>query len=74
MTDDLRVTELRPGVWMHTSWKMMDSGSRFTSNGLLVREGDSLLLIDTAWGEEPTKALLDWAVVTLGLMPIGVTV
>ena len=66
VTDDLRVTELRPGVWMHTSWTDYN-GSRVSSNGLLVREGDGLMLIDTAWGEAPTDALLDWTEATLGL-------
>ena len=30
----------------------------FPSNGLIVRDGDELLLIDTAWGAKNTAALL----------------
>lgn len=67
VTEDLRVTALRPGVWVHTTWQVLDGGGRFPSNGLLVRDGDGLLLIDTAWGEAPTETLLDWAEATLGL-------
>lgn len=66
VTDDLRVTALRPGVWVHTTWRVLDGGGRFPSNGLLVRDSDGLLLIDTAWGEAPTEALLVWAEATLG--------
>lgn len=57
---DLEVSVLEPGVWLHTSWYTYPSGARFPSNGLLVREDDHLLLIDTAWGEVLTEHLLDW--------------
>lgn len=49
---------LRPGVWVHTSYYTYPNGSRFSSNGLVVREGDGLTLIDTAWGERLTVELL----------------
>ncbi|HYE80132.1 MAG TPA: subclass B1 metallo-beta-lactamase [bacterium] len=67
LTPDLHVAALQPGVWLHTSWRTLPGGARFPSNGLLVQAGDSLLLIDTAWGEEPTEALLRWADTTLHL-------
>lgn len=57
---DLQVSELRPGVWLHVSWQTFPDGTRVSSNGLIVRDGDQLLLIDTAWGEAPTVRLLDW--------------
>lgn len=57
---DVQVTELRPGVWIHTSWLTFPDGTRSPSNGLIVRDGDHLLLIDTAWGELLTDQLLDW--------------
>jgi glyoxylase-like metal-dependent hydrolase (beta-lactamase superfamily II) len=57
---DLEVAELAPGVYRHTSWRVLPGGARFPSNGLIVREGDRLLLVDTAWGEEPTERLLGW--------------
>ena len=49
---------LRPGVWIHTSYYTYPNGSRFLSNGLVVRDGDGLTLIDTAWGERLTVELL----------------
>lgn len=57
---DVEVSALAPGVWLHTSWYTYPGGVRVPSNGLLVREGDHLVLIDTAWGELPTEQLLDW--------------
>lgn len=53
------VRELRPGVWLHTSHHTYPGGTRFPSNGLAVADGDGLLLVDTAWGEVATIALLD---------------
>jgi hypothetical protein len=50
---------LRPGVWVHTSHYTYPDGSRFSSNGLVVRDGAGLTLIDTAWGEKATETLLD---------------
>ncbi|HYH47751.1 MAG TPA: subclass B1 metallo-beta-lactamase [Thermoanaerobaculia bacterium] len=64
---DLQVREIRPGVFLHTSWRLLADGTRFPSNGLVVREGDGLLLIDTAWGEPATEQLLGWIDATLRL-------
>ena len=60
ISDDLQIRQLAPGVWMHTSWNTLPTGMRYPSNGLLVREDQGCLLIDTAWGEAPTRSLLDW--------------
>jgi metallo-beta-lactamase class B VIM len=60
ITPDLTVRQLRPGLWLHTSWQTLPKVGRYPSNGLLIREGDHLVLIDTAWGEASTQALLDW--------------
>ena len=59
ITDDLEVRELGDGMWLHISWSTYQD-MRVPSNGLLVREGDGLVLIDTAWGVESTLALLEW--------------
>ncbi|WP_238388229.1 subclass B1 metallo-beta-lactamase [Sinimarinibacterium sp. NLF-5-8] len=49
---------VRPGVWVHTSYYTYPDGTRYPSNGLIVREGNGLLLVDTAWGESLTVTLL----------------
>lgn len=67
VSPDLQVRELRPGVWLHTSWRVLQDGVRFPSNGLIVRDGGELLLVDTAWGEAPTGELLSWIEETLRL-------
>jgi metallo-beta-lactamase class B len=55
----VELDSLRPGVWVHTSYYTYPNGSRFPSNGLVVRDGDGLTLVDTAWGERLTATLLD---------------
>jgi glyoxylase-like metal-dependent hydrolase (beta-lactamase superfamily II) len=60
LSADLQVRQLKPGLWLHTSWSVLADGTRFPSNGLLLDEGTQLLLIDTAWGEAPTEQLLKW--------------
>lgn len=57
-TADIELREIRPGVWLHTSYYTYPGGNRFPANGLVVRDGDGLLFIDTAWGELRTLALL----------------
>lgn len=55
----IEIHELLPGVWIHTSYYRYPGGDLFPSNGLIVRDGDGLVLVDTAWGELSTLALLD---------------
>lgn len=57
-TSRLQLRRLRPGVWLHASVYVYPDGSRASSNGLVVQDGDGLLLIDTAWGEELTGQLV----------------
>lgn len=54
----IELEELADGVWLHTSQYEYPGGGRFSSNGLLVQEGRTLTLIDTAWGELRTLDLL----------------
>ena len=63
---DLSVQRIAPDVWLHTSWRTLSDGARFPSNGLLVRDGTDMVLIDTAWGVHVTQQLLDWAASELG--------
>lgn len=55
---EIRLYQLHPDVWVHVSTWRFDDGTVYPSNGLIVRDGDGLLLIDPAWGEAATVALL----------------
>ena len=55
---EVRLHQLHPDVWVHVSTWRFDDGTVYPSNGLIVRDGVGLLLIDPAWGEAATAALL----------------
>jgi metallo-beta-lactamase class B len=55
--DFIRVAD---GVWLHRSYAMV-GGYKTPSNGLLLETNKSLVLIDTAWNEEETERILDFA-------------
>ncbi len=64
---DVEIQQIRPGVWVHTSYYTYPNGTRFPANGLIVREDDGLFLVDTAWGERLTLVLLDRIEAEIGL-------
>ena len=45
---EVRLYQIADGVWSHIATQSFD-GAVYPSNGLIVRDGDELLLIDTAW-------------------------
>jgi metallo-beta-lactamase class B VIM len=56
---ELEITKLEEGVWLHTSYYIYPNGLVFPSNGLIIKNGQELTLIDTAWGELQTVELLN---------------
>ncbi len=60
LADDLFVRPLAPDVLLHVSWKTLPAWGRISSNGVVVLGSSEALLVDTAWGDEPTEALLDY--------------
>lgn len=60
ITPDLHVCGLAPGVWLHTTYRMLGGQVRFPSNGLIVDGGTRLYLVDSAWGEQETRTLVEW--------------
>jgi glyoxylase-like metal-dependent hydrolase (beta-lactamase superfamily II) len=57
---NLDIKPLAPDVWLHTSWQTVATWGLVPSNGLIVREADHVVVIDTAWGAAPSRALLAW--------------
>jgi len=54
----IQIRNLAEGVWLHTSTYTYPNAAKFPSNGLIVQDGEELILIDTAWGELQTVELL----------------
>ena len=51
---EVRLYQIADGVWSHIATQSFD-GVVYPSNGLIVRDGDELLLIDTAWGAKTQR-------------------
>jgi metallo-beta-lactamase class B VIM len=64
---EIALREIRDGVWVHVSTSDLGNGLIYPSNGLVVRDGDGVWLVDTAWGEAATAALLDAVETEIGL-------
>lgn len=62
----VRLRQIRDGVWVHVATQVF-GGEVYPSNGLIVRDGDGLLLVDPAWGGENTAALLAAIETEIGL-------
>jgi metallo-beta-lactamase class B len=54
---DVSVEQLLPGFWRHVSVR----ADGVPSNGLVATLSDGALLVDTAWNDEQTGRILDWA-------------
>lgn len=63
---EARLREIRDGVWVHIATQAFN-GTLYSSNGIVVRDGDGLLLVDTAWGGKNTAALLAAIKAEIGL-------
>ncbi len=64
---EIALRQIRPDVWVHVSTETLSNGAAYPSNGLVVRDGDGVWLVDTAWGEDATAALLDAVEAEIGL-------
>lgn len=53
----VQLYQISDDVWAHVTTQRFGN-SVFPSNGLIVRDGEGLLLIDTAWGQKGTERLL----------------
>lgn len=53
--------QLAPGVWQHTTYLDVPGFGAVPSNGLIVVDGDTSLLVDTAWTNQQTEAIIEWS-------------
>lgn len=53
----IALQKIADGVWVHTSNYTVPGRPPISSNGLIVEDGDSLIMVDTAWGEKLTESL-----------------
>ena len=57
---DLELEELRPGLFLHRSWLMVEGFGRVECNGLVYINGGEAVVIDTPGSARLSGLLLDW--------------
>lgn len=62
----IALQKIAEGVWVHTSNYTVPGRKPIPSNGLIVEDGDSLIMVDTAWGEKATESLLETIKLEIG--------
>lgn len=65
LADDVSVRKLAPGVWLHVTVVTLQPFGRVSTNGLIIEDGETSLLVDTGWDARQGALLLDWARDTL---------
>jgi metallo-beta-lactamase class B len=65
LSSDVTVRQLAPNVWIHTSIQRYAGGVIVPSNGLIDETDHGSILIDTAWNDQQTQRICDWAATTL---------
>jgi metallo-beta-lactamase class B len=58
--DDVELSSIAEGVWVHTTYFDVPGYGRVPANGLVVVDGEEAMLIDLPWTDQQTAALFDW--------------
>jgi len=61
LSDDVYVAQLSPTLWVHTTVGVLDDGSKYAANGMLLIDGSGSILFDAGWNADEATTLLDWA-------------
>ncbi|ELR71238.1 beta-lactamase II [Fulvivirga imtechensis AK7] len=56
---EIDIAKIGDNLYLYLSYSDYQ-GQKISANGLLVDAGDSVLMIDTPWGNDQTIQLLDW--------------
>jgi len=65
VSEDVYLKPLSENMYIHISYKFLESYGNVPANGLLCIEDDYAILIDTPWDNELTKILCDYVSETL---------
>lgn len=63
------LSKIAEGVWVHTTNYKLPGQKPIPSNGLVVVDGDDVVLVDGAWGELATLSLLEKIKAETGKLP-----
>ncbi len=60
LSDDITLEEISPGIWLHTTYTLLNGKTKVGANGLLIIDEQTAVMIDTPWTDEQTGILFDW--------------
>jgi len=60
LADDVTVTKLAEGVWLHTTYYDIMGLKHVPANGLIVIDSRYAIMIDLPWTDKQTGVLFDW--------------
>ena len=60
LSDDVEVSQLAEGIWLHTTYYELPNLGRYPANGIIVISGNDSVMIDLPWTNEQTEILFDW--------------
>lgn len=60
LADDVTVTKLTEGVWLHTTYYDIMGLKNVPANGLIVISSSEAIMIDLPWTDKQTGVLFDW--------------
>lgn len=66
VSNDIRLSPIAEGLWVHTTYLDLPEHGRCPANGLLVIDGMEAMLIDLPWTDAQTAQLMDWIRKDLG--------
>jgi metallo-beta-lactamase class B len=56
---ELVLEQIAEDVWIHKSYEYIEPWGPILSQGLIVKDGNSVIVVDTAWNNTDTERLLD---------------
>ena len=60
LSEDIILEAITENIWIHISYIDYPGYGRISANGLLVKENDQVVIIDTPWTNELTEVLYRW--------------
>ncbi|MEM7479648.1 MAG: subclass B1 metallo-beta-lactamase [Acidobacteriota bacterium] len=64
--EEVEIHPLEDGLWLHRSRTAWEEYGTIEANGLVIAGSQGAWIIDTAWNEEQTEALIAWVTAEVG--------
>lgn len=64
LSRDLSLRQLADRIWLYQAWAEVPPWGRIEANGLLIREDQGFIMVNSPWNESNTRLLAEWTVRT----------